>query len=125
MLERGADFEEEEEPSTSGRPFKRPYGGAAAHGSWSEQHLGLAAGLGKDAVLWALLSESHEALLSLCAASVRPGNLPLCFLVPTLVPVYSGLHCVFITRSAIKERIGRSRLSKSLRVDHCEACSRA
>ena len=93
MLERGNSVEEEEEPSTSGRPFERPHpsGGGSAHGSWSQHHLGLAAGLGKDAVLWALLSDSHEALLSLCAASVRLQNPPLCFFATTHAPVYSSL----------------------------------
>lgn len=70
VLEKGERVEEP--PSTSGRPFEPPPRIAERKlaGSWSESKLGLLPGFGADAVLWALLSETHEALIALAAAVV-------------------------------------------------------
>ena len=74
VVERGETLQLE--ASTSGRgdaaaPYKELPGGRAREEasrqlSWAQQRAGLLDGLGMDAVLWGLMSESHQALLSTC-----------------------------------------------------------
>ena len=63
-LERGERVEEE--PSTTGRPFEGSDNPSTISEEWAEERLGLMAHLDSSALLWASLTESQEALLTLC-----------------------------------------------------------
>lgn len=61
----------EEEPSTSGRPFERSHKPEISPDSWTHSRLGLMESLDPVAVWFAIMTESTEALLSLCSNLVR------------------------------------------------------
>lgn len=61
----------DEEPSASGRPFEGSHTPTELSDAWHHDRLGLMKNLDPDAVWWALLTESSEALLRICADSVN------------------------------------------------------
>ena len=66
VLERGERVEEE--PSTSGRSFEEAQKpSAASQVAWMQSRLGLMSGLDATTVLWAILTESNDALLAICS----------------------------------------------------------
>lgn len=73
VIDRGERVEEP--PSTSGRPFMRPWPTQKSfterRKSWSEDRLGLLPGFGAVHVLLALMSDAQDALLQFCSEAVR------------------------------------------------------
>lgn len=68
-LERGELVEEE--ATTSGRPFEGSHIPISPPGAWSSKRLGLMSHLNPTAVLWAMLTGSTEALLTVCGDLVN------------------------------------------------------